>query len=1092
MRRFAQALSLVVVLFVGVLYFAPAMFARPGGDTTTAHNRMPQIPGATPVGNDTCDTCHTDEAKSFHHAFHAQQGIQCEECHGPGSLHVQGGGDVSKIISLKSRPAAEANAVCLSCHAQDEGTRHWEKGPHAANRVRCIDCHQVHAVAARAAAEAKMDFSTATHGTENASLVSPETNVFVESPRVTNETCLRCHQTQAAQMSMPYHHPLREGKMDCVDCHDPHGGPAGNNLRVANVNELCLSCHAQYRGPFAYQHPPVSENCLNCHTPHGSPNTNLLSLSEPALCLQCHSGHHNGASLPLSDRCTNCHSSIHGTDVATPSGGSRFIDKGPVGVPSEPAQPPQPAGGAVAARSGMAAATAHSAAFVRGAVAAPVALLAAHSSVPMAGVSMPEGAMFGGNSLEADPATAWSSWSFTPASYRLIDGTGFLGRVGEYDSLEQSAGTNVASAMVSKQNHLTLVSRGALITGNDYFVRSQLTASNWLRAGFDLRSLVQQQDHYVSYLALLSPTDFGTPGAVTDSIPSNANFAITRRLGSGYATVKAPRLPVHLFVGGNLQARTGQSQLTFLDENSTPAVYVDGVNTTCGQLCHQDSHYQPVNYTTRNVSGGGDVELRRVLRLSFEHTFSSFNDRLVFPTATYTGPFTPENEGFSVINPPPSGPAPTDFPAGNYYLDIPSPSRFNADSVQMSLTPGAPIAWNGSVSYTRLRDTFTHNAQNWFDADQTVTWNPQARVRLIADYHQQNLTNDFTPYYTLYGNVSWHRHWEGLAADFELPVSFSLEVRYRRAGITRSNAFLWPQVYSMDNTDLLTVVPSSTSNTAGLALRYHDGGLWSARAGYEWTGTNHPGYLIVPGSNNRVFADVWITPRSWLVFSNDTSIIVQNAFPSPLLPNNPTAAAGFGTDVAGLPSNFQRRDRFYLETVSATLRPVSPWTAGLGYSYQQNNLNTYAAFQNDSSVGYVVDEPNLPWRQLTQAWWANSAWKSKRGGVDLAVTRNDSSSGFRPDLNPNDPASLGNAALIQQGAFDPDLFQSALGNLALSSTQISEVRVPQWIGESKAYYVFPHRIEGGAIFCYGSYRDRWNPNLNGDLRTFDLYLGRSW
>lgn len=1086
MRHVARVLF--AIFAAASLCFAPVTLARPHTDTTMGHSRMPQIPGATPVGNETCETCHTDVAKNFHHAFHAQQGLRCEECHGPGSLHVQGGGDISKIISLRNRPAAEANGVCLSCHAQDAGTRHWEQGPHAANGVRCIDCHQVHAAAAGATTRDESAFSTATDGSQNASLISPETNVFVQAPRVANEVCLHCHQAQAAQISMPYHHPLREGKMSCVDCHDAHGGPAGNNLRISNVNELCLSCHAQYRGPFAYQHPPVSENCMNCHTPHGSPNTNLLTLSEPALCLQCHSGHHNGASLPLSDRCTNCHSSIHGTDVATPTGGSRFIDKGPVGVPSEPPQASQPTGGVVATRTAPPASP-RGAASLRGAITAPAAMLAAHPTA-----SMHTGAMFAANApvAEADPAAASSAWSFSPASYRFIDGSGFLGRVGEYDSLEQSAGASAASAFVSQQNHLTLVSRGTLLTGNDYFVRSQLTAGNWLHAGLDLRSLVQQQDHYASYLALLSPADFGTPGAVTDSIPSGANFAITRRLGSGYARVKLPKVPVHLFVGGDWQARAGQSQMEFLDENSTPAVYVDGVNTTCGQLCHQDSHYQPVNYTTRNVSGGGDVELRRVLRLSLEHTFSSFNDRLVFPTATYTGPFTPENEGFSVINPPPSGPAPTDFPAGNYYLDIPSPSQFQADAAQISFEPGEQIAWNGSVTYTRLRNTFLHNAQNWFDTDQTVTWNPQPRIRLIADYHQQNLINDFTPYYTLYGNVSWHRHREGLTADFELPANFSLEAHYRRGGITRSNASLWPQVYSMDNTDLLTVVPSSTSNTAGLALRYHQGGLWSARAGDEWTGTDHPGYLIEPGSNNRIFTDVWITPHPWLAFSSDTSILVQNAFPSPLLPDTPNAAPDFGQDISGLPSNFQRRDRFYLETLSATLHPVSPWTISLGYSYQQNNLTSYAAFQNDASVNYVVDEPNVPWKQLTQAWWANTAYEAKRGGIELAITRNDSSSSFRPDLNPSDAASLGNAALIQQDAFDPGMFQSALGNLALASTQISAVRVPQWIEQSKAYYLFPHRIEGGVLFNDGSYRDRWNPNLNGDLRTFDLYLGRSW
>jgi hypothetical protein len=54
------------------------------------------------------------------------------------------------------------------------------------------------------------------------------------------------------------------------------------------------------------------------------------------------------------------------------------------------------------------------------------------------------------------------------------------------------------------------------------------------------------------------------------------------------------------------------------------------------------------------------------------------------------------------------------------------------------------------------------------------------------------------------------------------------------------------------------------------------------------------------------------------------------------------------------------------------------------------------------------------------------------------------------------------------------------------------VIVPQWIGESKVYYHFPYKFEGRMIFYYGSYRDVLNPNLNGVLRTFNVYVGRSW
>ncbi len=1029
-----------------------------------------RIPGAKPIGAETCATCHTDVAKEFQHAFHAQQGVQCEQCHGNGSLHVDGGGDVSKIVSFKKRSATDANGVCLSCHAQDQSTRHWASGAHAANEVRCIDCHQVHAPAVKDAQEGGAGLDTSTHGARNVNLVSPETNVFVRSRSVSNEACLRCHQTERAQLSMPYHHPLREGKMSCVDCHDAHGGTAGHNLRTANVNELCMSCHAQYRGPFAYQHPPVTESCLSCHTAHGSPNTNLLTVSEPALCLQCHSGHHNGAGLPIADRCTNCHSSIHGADVATPSGGSRFVDKGQWGVPSEPAQPAVSSAGSASAQPAISS--------VSTSPRTPAYAVAAGGSAAMRLVSALRAERMQGEGGAADQAAQAAAWSMTPASYRFVDISGFPGRVGEYDSLKQSVGADISSAYVLPSRHLTLVSRGTVLSGNDYSIRSQLTAGDRLKAGMDLRSLVQQQDHYRDYLPTLS-SDFGAPGAVTDTIPANAVFSVTRRLGSGYAKIKMPKWPVHLFIKGDWQARTGETQLTYLDENSTPAVYVDGANTTCGELCHAASQYQRVNYTTRNVTGGGDVELKRILRISMEHTFSSFNDRLTFPTATYTGPFTPEDEGYSIVNPPPSGPAPLDVPAGNYYVDIPSPSQFSADTLRMSLTPSPELALNGDVTYTRLRNTFTRNPQNWFDTDETLNWTPLQRVRLTADYHQQNMINGFTPFYTLYGDVSYHRHWEGIRADFELPGGFSVETHYKRSGITRSNAALWPQIYSFDNTDLQTVIPSSTSNTAGVALRYHYGGIWNARAGYEWTGTDHPGFLIVPGSNSRTFASVWLTPKPWLTFSNDTSIMVQNAFPSIPLPNNP--------------GNFQRRGRFYTDAASASLRPAPAWGLGIGYSYQQNNLKTYMAFQNDNSVGYVVDDPAVLYKQLSQVVWGDSTYTVKeRLGLNLRFTHNASNSGYRPDLNPNDAALLGNSSLIEQGSFDPGMFQSALDNLSFSSTQISEVKVPQWIGEGKAYYLFPHKIEGGTVFYYGSYGDHWNPNLNGVLRTFDVYVGRTW
>jgi hypothetical protein len=387
-------------------------------------------------------------------------------------------------------------------------------------------------------------------------------------------------------------------------------------------------------------------------------------------------------------------------------------------------------------------------------------------------------------------ANSYSAYSVTPGSYQFLDLTGFGGRVGEYNSLQQSAGIDVSTAYVSIPNRVTLVTRGDVLTGDDYHFASQLTIGKWVQAGFDTLSLVQQQDHYPFWTPVLS-SDFAPPDGSIDLIPAHSTFAVTRRLGNAYARVKLPRIPVHVFVTGDWQARSGTTQGAFLDENSTPAVYVNGVNTTCGQQCHFTSQYQPVNYTTRGIGGGFDADLGPV-RLTYQHKFSNFNDRLIFPTGTYTGPFTPQNEGFSIINPPPAGPAPLDVAAGNYYFDIPSPNQASADQLNLNWTASPRFNFNGNVIYTRLTDTYTNNKQNIFGTDETLNWRPIDPLRVTLDYHQQNLINNFTPYYTLYGNVSYHRHSVGLRLDYQLPAGFDADIYYKRGGITRSNSSLWP------------------------------------------------------------------------------------------------------------------------------------------------------------------------------------------------------------------------------------------------------------------------------------------------------------
>src|SRR5438477_162050 len=123
------------------------------------------------------------------------------------------------------------------------------------------------------------------------------------------------------QLQRSSHMPYREGKVTCTSCHNPHGTANAKQLIQATVNENCLSCHTERRGPFLWEHPPVMENCANCHEPHGSSNPQLLKTRMPRVCDSCHdsSRHPTTPTLLNSVRdfnrgCTNCHSSIHGSN----------------------------------------------------------------------------------------------------------------------------------------------------------------------------------------------------------------------------------------------------------------------------------------------------------------------------------------------------------------------------------------------------------------------------------------------------------------------------------------------------------------------------------------------------------------------------------------------------------------------------------------------------------------------------------------------------------------------------------------------------------------------------------------------------------
>jgi DmsE family decaheme c-type cytochrome len=313
--------------FLSLLGGIPAMAQTPGAGQAPTTPPQAQQAAFAGGGAQTCLKCHDTDAKvtpilqtphamtGDKHTPFAQDG--CEDCHGPSAAHVASRSNSPAVLfkGPNKSPAAVRNAQCLTCH--ENGLRmNWQGSAHEVNDKACNDCHTIHIA---------------------------KDPVLVKATQP--ETCFTCHPRQRADSMKLSHHPIREGKVVCSDCHNPHGAVGDTKLlKEFTVNETCYTCHAEKRGPLLWEHQPVRENCTNCHTPHGSNEPRLMKERMNFLCSSCHSAASNNSggafggphSIPFRGpgtpsfnsalanqrQCLNCHSQIHGSN--SPSGAYFF------------------------------------------------------------------------------------------------------------------------------------------------------------------------------------------------------------------------------------------------------------------------------------------------------------------------------------------------------------------------------------------------------------------------------------------------------------------------------------------------------------------------------------------------------------------------------------------------------------------------------------------------------------------------------------------------------------------------------------------------------------------------------------------------
>jgi len=171
-------------------------------------------------------------------------GIQCEECHGPGSDHVKN----PKTAKLK---IDKTSAACGKCHIRgDKDTipasggfiRHheqyneWLASPHAGN-VECVDCHDPHKT----------------------------------SKAAIKIGCADCHDDIGAKYTKNIHSLT---KIECIECHMPRATKSAvkfdANIGDVRTHIFKINTDSGYSmftedGKFAKDALAIEFACLGCH-----------------------------------------------------------------------------------------------------------------------------------------------------------------------------------------------------------------------------------------------------------------------------------------------------------------------------------------------------------------------------------------------------------------------------------------------------------------------------------------------------------------------------------------------------------------------------------------------------------------------------------------------------------------------------------------------------------------------------------------------------------------------------------------------------------------------------------------------------------
>ncbi len=207
-----------------------------------------------------CLTCHNHLPKhvtgSENKYTEMPTGIECERCHGPGSIHVREK-KAGKVVDIsKEIDYTIVNPRKLSVDLQMD---------------LCQRCH-LQGVAVLNEGKTFYDFRP---GMRLAEVM----NVFL--PRYTNshERFIMASQADRLRLSKCF----KTGKMSCITCHNPH--KSVQTTATSQYNDACKSCHKTAKDVLCSEtemaRKAENDNCVSCHLPRtGSIDIPHINISD--------------------------------------------------------------------------------------------------------------------------------------------------------------------------------------------------------------------------------------------------------------------------------------------------------------------------------------------------------------------------------------------------------------------------------------------------------------------------------------------------------------------------------------------------------------------------------------------------------------------------------------------------------------------------------------------------------------------------------------------------------------------------------------------------------------------------------------------